>query len=73
MRGKVDNGALVTLEPRADYYKNDVVLVRVKGRVYLHLIKAKRGERFLVGNNVGFDNGWVGLDSIYGKAVEIEK
>jgi hypothetical protein len=74
MKGKVDDGALVTLEPcePANLAPGDVVLVRVHGRVYLHLIKAMSGGRFLIGNNRGGTNGWVGGQAIYGKAVKVE-
>src|SRR5215471_15440702 len=74
MRGKVNDGDLVTLEPckPEDLSAGDIVLVRVKGRDYLHLIKAKDGDRFLIGNNRGGINGWVGHNCIYGIATKIE-
>ena len=74
MRGKVNDGDLVTLEPckPEDLSAGDIVLVRVKGRDYLHLIKAKDGGRFLIGNNRGGINGWVGHNCIYGIATKIE-
>lgn len=74
MRGKVNDGDTVTLAP-ADPAKlavGDVVLVRVKGNILLHLIKAINGERFLIGNNRGGINGWVGQHCIYGIATQIE-
>ena len=74
MRGKVNDGDLVTLEP-CEHDKlavGDIVLVRVHGNVYLHLIKARDKERFLIGNNRGGINGWVGPNSIYGKATKVE-
>ena len=46
--------------------------MRVKGNVYLHLIKAIDGERFQIGNNRGGINGWVGATAIYGIAVRVE-
>lgn len=75
MKGKVNDGALVTLEPcAADALQvGDIVLVRVKGNDYLHLIKAKdTNGRFQIGNNQGGINGWVGANCIYGKATKIE-
>ncbi|MCA9886394.1 MAG: S24/S26 family peptidase, partial [Anaerolineae bacterium] len=74
MKGKVNNGELVTLEPcePEELKKGDIVLVKVKGRVYLHLIKATAKGRFLIGNNRGGTNGWVGGNSIYGIATKIE-
>lgn len=74
MTGKVNHHELVTPEPcDADSLKvGDLVLVKVKGRVYLHLIKAKAKGRFLIGNNRGGTNGWVGKNSIFGIATQIE-
>ena len=40
--------------------------------VYLHLIKAVNQGRFLIGNNRGGLNGWVGPHAIYGLATRIE-
>lgn len=55
MKGKVNSGDLVTLEPISpDKLKvGDIVLVKVKGNIYLHLVKAINGNRFLIGNNRG--------------------
>jgi hypothetical protein len=74
MRGKVNDRDLVTLAPwEPDALQvGDIVLVRVKGSDYLHLIKAIDGERFLIGNNRGGINGWVGKHGIYGKAIKVE-
>jgi hypothetical protein len=38
----------------------------------LHLVKAIDGGRFLIGNNRGGVNGWVGPNGIYGKASKVE-
>ena len=74
MRGKVNDGDRVTLAPcdPDTLAVGDIVLVKVKGHVYLHLIKAKAKGRFLIGNNRGGINGWVGAHSIYGVATGIE-
>ena len=74
MRGRVDDGDLVTLEPVAPeaLVVGDIVLVRVHGRDYLHLVKAVDGGRFQIGNNRGDLNGWVVPNAIYGKAVKVE-
>lgn len=74
MKGKVNDGALVRLEP-CDTDKlqvGDIVLVRVRGRDCLHLIKAIDKGRFLIGNNRGGINGWVGHNCAYGIATRIE-
>lgn len=74
MRGRVNDGNLVTLEPcdTDTLQADDIVLVKVKGRDYLHLIKAINGKRFQIGNNRGGINGWVGPNCVYGRAIKIE-
>jgi hypothetical protein len=74
MRGKVNDGDLVTLEPcdPAALRPDDIVLVKVRGRDYLHLIKAVNDGRFQIGNNRGKINGWVSGNAIYGKCVRVE-
>lgn len=72
MRGKVESGQLVTLDPVAvcDLKIGDIVLCRVKGNVYLHLVKAKQEGRVQIGNNRGGVNGWT--RTVYGIATKIE-
>jgi hypothetical protein len=74
MTGKVDSGQLCTVEPvdPATLHVGDVVLCKVNGRQYLHLIKAIQAKRFQIGNNRGHVNGWVSGNSIYGKCVRVE-
>lgn len=59
MRGRIESGQLVTLEPVSDASQlavNDVVLVRWKGNHILHIVK-----EILIGNNVGKVNGWASM------------
>ncbi len=75
MQGKIESGQLCTVEPIADYdtlEKGDIVLCKVNGSEYLHLIKAIQGKRFQIGNNRGRINGWITANSIFGKCVKIE-
>jgi hypothetical protein len=73
MRPKVNDGDLVTLVPctPADLHIGSIVLVRVGGNDYLHLVTAIDGQRFQIGNNRGRTNGWVGPAAIYGRAVKV--
>ena len=74
MVGKIKSGQLCTVEPvehHSSLEVGDIVLCRVGGNDYLHLIKAIQGERFQIGNNRGRINGWVGAKSIFGKCVKI--
>lgn len=75
MTGKVNDGDLVTLVPcdPGALAVGDIVLVRVHGTDYLHLIKAIQGERFLIGNNRGGTNGWVGKHALYGVATQVDR
>jgi len=75
MAGKIESGQLCTVEPVKDCLslrKGDIVLCKVNGAEYLHLIKAVNGARFQIGNNRGRINGWIGANSIFGKCVGIE-
>jgi hypothetical protein len=74
MTGKIESGQLCTVEPadHATLEVGDVVLCKVHGKQYLHLVKAIQGNRFQIGNNRGRINGWVGSNSIYGKCIRIE-
>lgn len=70
MKGKVESGQLVTVAPLdSSPAKGDVVLCAVRGKHYLHLVKAVRGNRYQIGNNKGRVNGWIGSDAVYGRMV----
>lgn len=74
MRGKIASGQLCTVEPAdvASLGVGDIVLCKVNGQQYLHLIKAIQGPRFQIGNNIGRINGWVTAQSIFGKCTAVE-
>jgi hypothetical protein len=73
MTGKVNDGQLCTVEPlRADPEVGDIVLCRVNGSQFLHLVKAIQGERFQIGNNRGGINGWVTKRQIFGRLKAVE-
>ncbi len=59
MSGKIESGQLCTVVPvdPAALRVGDIVLCKVNGREYLHLIKAIQGQRFQIGNNRGRING----------------
>jgi hypothetical protein len=74
MMGKVESGQLCTVEPvdPASLQLGDIVLCKVNGREYLHLVKAIQGQRFQIGNNRGRINGWVSAGAIFGRCVRVE-
>jgi hypothetical protein len=74
MAGLIRSGQLCTVTPvcREQLQVGDIVLCKVNGREYLHLIKAISGERFQIGNNRGLINGWVGANAIFGILTKVE-
>lgn len=73
MKPRIESGQLCTVSPvdPACLQVDDVVLCRVRGNEYLHLVKAIQGDRFQIGNNRGFVNGWVGRNCIFGKLISV--
>jgi hypothetical protein len=74
MSPKIESGQLCTVTPveHATIQAGDIVLCKVRGAEYLHLVKAIQGERFQIGNNRGFTNGWVGASAIFGRLTKVE-
>jgi hypothetical protein len=75
MSGKIESGQLVTVRPiefDEELKVGDIVLCRVRGNDYLHLIRAIRGNpnQYQIANNHGGINGWVTISSIYGILVK---
>ena len=73
MSGKIESGQLVTVVPlhaRAPQVA-DIVLCKVNGTQYLHLVKAVSGERVQIGNNRGRINGWTSRRNIFGICADI--
>ena len=74
MRGKIDSGQLCTVEPvdAASLQVGDIVLCKVRGAEYLHLVKAIKGNQFQIGNNRGGINGWILANAVFGKCTKVE-
>ena len=75
MSGKIESGQLVTVEPLGDrtIEPGNIVLCRVNGVQYVHLVKAISGERFQIGNNRGRINGWISRRNIFGIVTRISR
>lgn len=69
----MQSGQLCTVAPvdAAELDVGDIVLCRVRGNEYLHLIKAIQGNRYQIGNNRGGINGWITASGIFGKLVDV--
>ena len=73
MKPRIESGQLCTVSPVNGTLKaGDVVLCKVAGKQFLHLIKAVQGDRYQIGNNKGHINGWIGHNAIYGKLMKVE-
>ena len=69
MAPRVKSNQLVIVKPitKTTILKiGDVVLCKVNGRPYLHLIKAMRKGQVQIGNNKGRINGWTSTKNVYG-------
>ena len=75
MVGLVPSGSLVEVVPcQPDKLEiEDVVLVRVKGTVYLHKVLGLElaKQRILIGNNRGGTNGWTSFTKVAGIAASV--
>jgi hypothetical protein len=73
MSGKIESGQLVTVIPIKDRAPRigDIVLCKVNGAQYLHLVKAVSGDRFQIGNNRGRINGWTSRRNVFGICTKI--
>jgi hypothetical protein len=72
MTGRIESCQLCTavrIHP-AMFEVGDIVLCKVAGNEYLHIVKAIQDGCYQIGNNRGFINGWIGSNSIYGKYIE---
>lgn len=69
MKGRIESGQLVRVEPAKNIEKGDIVLCKVKGREYLHLVTSIHGSNYQIGNAKGHTNGWISADYIYGKLI----
>jgi len=74
MTGRIESGQLCTLVPVDPLVLGvgDIVLCRVHGSEYLHIIKSIQDGRFQIGNNRGGINGWIGANSIFGKCISVQ-
>lgn len=77
MKPRIASGQLVTVEPIQDHAvlrPGDIVLCKVYGHEYLHLIHSviREGEVWFIANARGHVNGTAGRGSIYGRCTKIE-
>jgi hypothetical protein len=74
MTPKIESGQLCTVAPLRDEDEiqvGDIVVCKVNGNQYLHLVKAIQGNRVQVGNNHGRINGWTSRHQVFGKLTKV--
>jgi hypothetical protein len=73
MSPKIESGQLCTVEPvdTDALTVGEVVLCKVNGKQYLHLISAIKVNQFQISNNKNHINGWIGPNSIFGRLVSV--
>ena len=85
MQPRIESGQLVTVVPAFKEFANcgmtdvaevevgDVVLCKVEGKQWLHLVTAIGSDgRYQISNNKGHVNGWCTKDNVFGVVVRID-
>lgn len=74
MTPRIKSSQLCTVEPVLPntLQVGDVVLCKVRGAEYLHIVKAMHAGRFQIGNNRGFINGWIEPSAIFGRLASVQ-
>jgi len=74
MSPRIESGqlcAVAPVDPRT-LRPGDIVLCRVRGSDYLHIVKAIERGQYQIGNNRGRMNGWIPAAAIFGLLMKIE-
>lgn len=74
MRPIINHRQAVTVSPvdSSKVEKGDVVIAKVHGRIFCHLISAVDGDRIQISNNHGFVNGWTTREHVFGIVTHVE-
>ena len=72
MTPKIYSKQLVTIAPATidEVDKGDIVLCKVHGRIFVHLVTAKKDGQVQISNNHGHVNGWT--TQVFGKVIKVE-
>jgi len=78
MQGQINDGDLITLEPiqASKLQADDIVLARVRGRRYFHLVLHQvlecEAEQLLIGSRNGRIDGWIHVNDVLGRMMTID-
>lgn len=70
MTPKLKSGESVIMEPVTEetiLKKGDIVLCKVNGNYYCHLISSIKGNSYQISNNHKHVNGWISKNNIFGR------
>lgn len=69
----IQSGQLCTVEPinSRSLSKGDIVLCKVRGAQYLHLVSGIKTGQVQISNNRGHVNGWTPLSNVFGILTDI--
>lgn len=72
MTPRIKSGQLCTVEPAnvTQVEQGDVVLCKVQGKVFLHLVSGKHELQVKISNAHGRCNGWT--STVYGRLVRVD-
>lgn len=69
----IRSGQLVEIVPLTkNLAEKEIVFCKVRGRYYLHLITAVKGDLYQISNARGHVNGWTHRNNIYGVVKTVE-
>lgn len=73
MQPRIQSGDKVTVVPSSVYTVGDIVLCKVDGKQWLHLITAIGSDgRYQISNNKGHINGWCTAQNVFGVVIRVE-
>lgn len=69
----INSGELCTVEPTGDQElkKGDIVLCKVRGAQYLHLVSGLKPGQVQISNNRGHINGWTARNNVFGVLTDV--
>jgi hypothetical protein len=72
MKGQAGQLCAVAPVDPATLSVGDIVMCKIGGNEFLHIVKAIDRARFQIRNNGGFINGWLEPSAVYGKCVRVD-
>lgn len=71
MNPRIKSKQTIVLIPVDRVEVGDVVLAKVTGNYYIHLVTAIDGDRIQISNNHGHVNGWTHRTKVFGRVIDV--